>query len=133
MVTGEMERVNIEKGDTWPKVLKYNHDKYGDSRRAMRHKRHGIWQPYTWKDYYLNVKYLALGLLSLGFEAGDKLLIIGDNAPEWYYAELAAQAIHGASVGLYADSIPPEIKQIGENSDACFAIVENQEQVDKLL
>lgn len=123
----------IEKGDTWPKILKHNHDKYGDSRRAMRHKRHGIWQPYTWKDYYLNVKYLALGLLSLGFEAGDKLLIIGDNAPEWYYAELAAQAIHGASVGLYADSIPPEIKQIGENSDACFAIVENQEQVDKLL
>ncbi len=122
-----------DKGDTWPKVLKYNHEKYGDSRKAMRHKRYGIWQPYTWKDYYLNVKYLALGLLSLGFAAGHKLLVIGDNAPEWYYAELAAQAIHGASVGLYADSIPPEIKQIAENSDARFAVVENQEQVDKML
>ena len=122
-----------DKGDTWPKVLKYNYENYGDSRRAMRHKRYGIWQPYTWKDYYLNVKCLALGLLSLGFEAGHKLLVIGDNAPEWYYAELAAQAIHGASVGLYADSIPPEIKQIAQNSDARFAVVENQEQVDKML
>jgi long-chain acyl-CoA synthetase len=123
----------MDKGDTWPKVLKYNYEKHGDSRKAMRHKCFGIWQPCTWKDYYLRVKYLALGLFSLGFQPGDKLLIIGDNAPEWYYAELAAQAIHGASVGLYADSIPPEIKQIAENSDVRFAIVENQEQVDKLL
>jgi long-chain acyl-CoA synthetase len=135
MVEGsnDMEQLFKEKGDTWPKILKYNYEKYGDNRRAMRHKRYGIWRPYTWKDYYLNVKHLALGLLSLGFEPGDKLLIIGDNAPEWYYAELAAQASHGASVGLYADLIPVEIKQIAENSDARFAIVENQEQVDKLL
>jgi len=132
MTTG-IDQVYREKGDTWPKVLKYNYEKYGDNHRAMRHKHYGIWQPYTWKDYYLNVKYLALGLLSLGFEPGDKVLIIGDNAPQWYYAELAAQANHGASVGLYSDLIPPEIKYIAENSEARFAIVEDQEQVDKFL
>ncbi len=49
----EMEHGSSEKGDTWPKILKYNYEKYGDTRRAMRHKHHGIWQPYTWKDYYL--------------------------------------------------------------------------------
>ncbi len=128
-----MEQAYREKGDTWPKILKYNYEKYGDKRRAMRYKHYGIWQPYTWKDYYLNVKYLALGLLSLGFEPGDKLLIIGDNAPQWYNAELAAQANHGASVGVYSDLIPPEIKYIAENSEARFAIVEDQEQVDKFL
>jgi long-chain acyl-CoA synthetase len=132
MATG-IAPVNREKGDTWPKILKYNYEKYGDNRRAMRHKHYGIWQPYTWKDYYLSVKYLALGLLSLGFEPGDKVLIIGDNAPQWYYAELAAQAIHGASVGLYSDLTPPEIQYIAENSEARFAIVEDQEQVDKFL
>jgi long-chain acyl-CoA synthetase len=133
MATGRMVRPYNDKGDTWPKILKYNYEKYGDHRRAMRHKRYGIWQSYTWKDYYLNVKYLALGLLSLGFEPGDKLLIIGDNAPPWYYAELAAQANHGVSVGLYSELTPPEIKYIAENSEARFAIVENQEQVDKFL
>jgi long-chain acyl-CoA synthetase len=132
-MTTEMEQVYREKGDTWPKILEYNYEKYGDNRRAMRYKHYGIWQPYTWKDYYLNVKYLALGLLSLGFEPRDKLLIIGDNAPQWYNAELAAQANHGASVGVYSDLIPPEIKYIAENSEAKFAIVENQEQVDKFL
>jgi long-chain acyl-CoA synthetase len=132
MTTG-IEHVYREKGDTWPKILKYNYEKYGDSRRAMRYKHYGIWQPYTWKDYYLSVKYLALGLLSLGFEPGDNVLIIGDNAPQWYYAELAAQAIHGASVGLYSDLLPSEIQYIAENSEARFAVVQDQEQVDKFL
>ena len=132
MTTG-IEQVYREKGDTWPKILKYNYEKYGDNHRAMRYKHYGIWQPYTWKDYYLSVKHLALGLLSLGFKPGDKVLIIGDNAPQWYYAELAAQANHGASVGLYSDLIPLEIKYIAENSEARFAIVEDQEQVDKFL
>ena len=98
-----IEQIYKEKGDTWPKILRYNYQKYGADRRAMRYKHYGIWQPLTWKEYYLNVKFLALGLLSLGFEPGDKVIITGDNAPQWYYAELAAQANHGASVGIYSD------------------------------
>ena len=132
-MTTEIERVYREKGDTWPKILKYNYEKYGDNHIAMRYKQYGIWQRYTWEDYYLKVKYLALGLLSLGFEPGDKVLIIGDNAPQWYHAELAAQANRGTSVGAYSDLIPPEIKYIAKNSEARLAIVEDQEQVDKFL
>jgi long-chain acyl-CoA synthetase len=132
-MTTEIEQVYIEKGNTWPKILKYNYEKYGDKSIAMRHKHHGIWQRYTWEDYYLGARYLALGLISLGFKPGDKVLIIGDNAPEWYYAELAAQSNHGASVGLYPDLNPLEIKFIAQNSEARFAMVEDQEQVDKFL
>ena len=130
---GRMEQVHREKGDTWPKVLKYNYEKYGDHYRAMRHKHYGVWHPHTWKDYYINAKQLALGLLVLGFEPGDKVLIIGDNAPQWYYAQLATQANHGVSVGLFSDLLSSEIKYIAENSDAKFAVVEGQEQVDKFL
>jgi len=132
-MSARLEQVYREKGDTWPKVLKYNYEKYGDTHRAMRHKHFGIWQPYTWKDYYLNVRHLALGLLSLGFKPGDKLLIIGDNAPAWYYAELAAQANHGVSVGMYSELSPGEIKYIAKHAEARFAVVEGQEQVDKFL
>jgi long-chain acyl-CoA synthetase len=128
-----MEQVYREKGDTWPKILRFNYEKYDGQRRAMRHKHYGVWQPHTWKDYYFNVKHLALGLLTFGFEPQDKVLIIGDNAPQWYYAELAAQANHGMSVGLFSDLLPREIWQIAENCEARFAVVEGQEQVDKLL
>src|SRR4030042_6373734 len=133
VMTAEIERVYKEKGDTWPKILKYNYEKYGDTVLAMRHKNHGIWQRYSWKDYCLNVSYLALGLISIGFKAGDKVLIIGDNAPQWYYAELAAQANHGAAVGVYPELLPSEIKYIAENSEVRFAVVQDQEQVDRLL
>ena len=122
-----------EKGDTWPKILKFNYEKYGDQRRAMRHKHYGIWLPHTWQDYYLNVKRLALGFLALGLEPGNKVLIVGDNAPQWYYAELAAQANQGISVGLFSDLLPSEIKDIADNCEPRFAVVEGQEQVDKLL
>jgi long-chain acyl-CoA synthetase len=132
-MTADIEQVYKEKGDTWPKVLKYNYENYGDNRIAIRHKNHGFWQHYSWKDYYLNVSYLALGLIAIGFKAGDKVLIIGDNAPQWYYAELAAQANHGASVGVYSELLPSEIKYIAQNSEARFAVVQDQEQVDKLL
>ncbi len=127
------EPVYSGKGGTWPKILRFNYEKYGDKHKAMRYKHLGIWQPYTWKDYYVNVKYLALGLLSIGFEPGDKLLIVGDNAPQWYYAELAAQANHGVSVGAYSDLTPQEIKYVAKNCEATFAVVEDQEQVDKFL
>lgn len=126
-------QISKEKGDTWPKVLASNYRKYGDAAKAMRHKHYGIWQPYTWKDYYLNVKYLALGLQSLGFEPGDKLIIIGDNAPEWYFFELAAQANQGVCVGMYSECTPREIKHVAENCEAGFAIAQDQEQVDKFL
>ena len=52
--------------DTGPKLLKHNYEKWGDSKVAMRVKDWGIWQAYTWKDYYEKVKYLSLGLISLG-------------------------------------------------------------------
>lgn len=128
-----MNSLYAEKGDTWPKVLMYNYKKYGAKHKAIRHKHYGIWEPYTWKDYFEGVKYFALGLLSLGFKPGDKLMIIGDNAPHWYYGELAAQANHGISVGVYSELSASEVKYIAENSEAAFAMVEDQEQVDKLL
>ena len=131
MIT-EIHQERDRQCDTWPKVLKYNYEKYGDRYKAMRQKQFGIWQVYTWQDYYLNVKYLALGLLSLGFKAKDRMLIIGDSAPEWYFAELAAQSVHGVSVGLYSDLTESEIKHVLTNSESAFAFVEDQEQVDKL-
>ena len=118
--------------DTLPKLLFENYRK-NPSRVAMRKKDLGIWNPYTWEDCYINVKHFALGLKEMGFQPGDKLSIVGDNEPEWYWAELAAQAIGGTSVGLYIDVIPEEVLYIVRHSDSTFAVAKDQEQVDKFL
>jgi long-chain acyl-CoA synthetase len=46
---------------------------------AMREKRYGVWKPMTWREFQANVQRFALGLLSLGFEEGNNLAIIGPD------------------------------------------------------
>src|SRR5512136_2441463 len=96
-------------------------------------KKFGIWQRYTWTDYYKNVKYFSLGLISIGLERGDVVCIIGDNEPEWFWGEFAVQAAGGIATGVFVDSVPSEVKYHAIHSGARFAIVNDQEQTDKFL
>jgi long-chain acyl-CoA synthetase len=100
---------------------------------ALRAKHLGIWHETTWATYLDQVKQFSLGLRALGLDLGDKLAIIGDNRPVTVIAELAAQAAGAASVGLFQDAVPREIGYVVHDADARFAVVEDQEQVDKLL
>jgi len=119
--------------DTLPKILLSNYKKYGDKRIAVRQKDFGIWSRYTWKEYYENVKYFSLGLISLGLERGDSVTIIGENAPEWFWSEYGVQAVGGVPSGIYTDSIPSEISYIVNHAESKFVVAEDQEQVDKFL
>ncbi|WP_366922381.1 AMP-binding protein [Metallumcola ferriviriculae] len=119
--------------DTLPKLLLGNGRRYGKKRSALREKEFGIWQSVSWDRYVEAVKEFALGLYKLGFRRGDKLAIIGDNRPEWIYAELAVQSLGGISIGLYQDSQSKEVSYILNHSEAMFVVVEDQEQVDKIL
>ena len=107
--------------------------KYGDRKVAMRKKRFGIWQEYTWQDSFAAVKHFCLGLVRLGLQRGDKVIIIGDNDPQYFWAQLAIQAGGGVAVGIFTDSIPSEIQYIATHCDATFALAKDQEQCDKLL
>ncbi|MEW6448200.1 MAG: AMP-binding protein [Bacillota bacterium] len=118
--------------ETLPQLLVRNARRCGE-KVALREKEFGIWQTISWNEYLKHVRNFCLGLVSLGFEAGDKVAIIGDNRPEWIYAELAAQAGGGVSLGIYQDSLPREVSYVISHSDSRFVVVEDQEQVDKIL
>ncbi len=118
--------------DTFPKLLMHNAKKYGH-KTALREKDLGIWRSYSWIDYLNNVKYFSLGLIALGLEQGDKVAIIGDNSPEWVFAELAVQSALAIPTGIYQDSLVDEIKYLLDYMDVRFVVAEDQEQVDKLL
>ena len=122
----------MEKRDTIPQIIRSNSNRWS-SLPAMSMKMFGIWQRYTWHDYYQKVKHFSLGLISLGLEKGDVVCIIGDNEPQWFWGEFAVQAAGGIATGIFVDSIPSEVKYIAEHSDARFAIVNDQEQTDKFL
>lgn len=118
---------------TFPKLLKAQAAAFGTRKTALRKKGLGIWQNCSWQQYLDNVKTVALGLHSLGFNSGDKLAIIGNNRPESLFAEIAAQVAGGVAVSLYHDSTPQEVAGAIVQFDVSFVIAEDQEQVDKLL
>ena len=100
---------------------------------AQRKKRYGIWQEYNWNEVYDEVVKLAMGLDKLGLQAGDTLLIIGENDPEMYWAQIAAHALHCQTCCVFSDASPQDIHYVINSTDATFVFAHDQEQVDKML
>jgi long-chain acyl-CoA synthetase len=118
--------------DTFPRLLLY-HAHWRDKHPALREKNLGIWQTHTWAQTAAEVKKLAAGLHAMGFRRGEHLAIIGENRPRLYFAMMAVQCLGGIPVPMYQDAIAGEMVYVFHNAEIRFAIVEDQEQVDKLL
>jgi len=117
--------------DTFPALL-LHHARLRGEWTAIREKDLGIWQSWSWSQVAEEVRALACGLPP-GFKRGMNLAIIGDNRPRLYWSFAAAQSLGGVPVPLYQDSVAQEMLYVLENAEIEYAIVEDQEQVDKLL
>ena len=118
--------------DTFPKLL-VEHARIRGDRSSIREKEFGIWQAWTWAEVADEVKALACGFAAMGLKRGDKIAIVGDNRPRLYWTMTAAQAIGAIPVPVYQDSVAEEMAYVIEHAEVRFAMVENQEQVDKLI
>ena len=117
---------------TFPRLL-LQHGKTRPQHPAFREKDLGIWQTWNWQQVNEEVRALACGLAAQGFQRGMHLAIIGDNRPRLYWAMAAAQCLGGIPVPLYQDAPAADMAYVLENAEIVFAVVEDQEQVDKLL
>jgi long-chain acyl-CoA synthetase len=100
---------------------------------ALREKKKGLWRRISWNEYDTHVRNFCLGLKSFGLEKGDRVSILGDNCPEWLYADLATQAAGGISVGVYPTNSYVQVRYILDHSQSKWVIVKDQEQADKIL
>jgi long-chain acyl-CoA synthetase len=100
---------------------------------ALRHKDLGVWREYTWREYADHAARAGLGLLALGVKPGDHVAVVGDNRPEWLFADLGAQGTGAVVVGVYATSPASEIEYILEHAGCVVVVVEDEEQLDKVL
>src|ERR1043166_461959 len=116
---------------TFPKLLIPNAAPRG-SRVSMRHKDLGIWQAWTWAQVFDEGRAFSVGLQQLGLKRGDTFAIIGANRPRLYWAMCAGQALGAIPVPVYADSVADEMAYVLAHAEATVAVVENQEQVDKV-
>jgi long-chain acyl-CoA synthetase len=118
--------------DTVPKLLLRNAAQHG-ARPALRHKDFGIWQTWTWTALRDEVRAFAVGLRKLGFERGNAVAVIGDNRPRLYATFAAVQSLGGIAVPIYQDSVADEMAYVLDHAEVTFAVVQDQEQVDKVI
>lgn len=123
----------MDEPQTVPQHLLQRVAEYPPTKTALRQKEYGIWREFSWQDTAGQVEALALGLICLGLQRGDKVATVGDNDRHYLWAYLALLAAGAAQVGLFTDANPAEIAYIINDSDARFLFAKDQEQCDKVL
>ena len=117
---------------TFPRLM-LDHAKARPQAPALREKEYGIWQSTTWRELADEVAALAGGMAEAGLSRGQHIVIVGDNRPRLYACMLAAQSLGAIPVPLYQDAVAAEMVFPINNAEVAFAVVEDQEQVDKLV
>ncbi len=100
---------------------------------AMREKNLGLWEPETWADYWDAASIVGHALLSLGTQPGDRVAIHSENRREWLFCDIGITAVRAATVGLYPTNPAAEVLHVLADSGSRLIIVEDQEQLDKVL
>jgi long-chain acyl-CoA synthetase len=118
---------------TFPQILSRHAERLGPDRIGIREKAYGIWLTYSWQDYLRYTKLTGLGLVSIGLKRGENVGLIQDNHPEWLFSELGAQAFGGVTTTLFTSAVAKELVHGLNRIQAAYVIVQDQEQVDKLL
>src|SRR6218665_2796956 len=117
---------------TFPRLL-LEHAAQRPAAAALREKEYGIWQTLSWSGLAALVREMAHGLAQAGLRRGEHLVVVGENRPRLTAAMLAAQSLGAIPVPLYQDAVAAEFVFPVNNAEIAFAIVEDQEQVDKML
>ena len=102
-------------------------------RIALRHKARGLWRSISWVEYGEQVRRIALALIGSGLARGDRVCILGQTCPEWFFVDLAVITSGAISVGIYATNAPEQVAHVLDDCGAHVLFVENEEQLDKVL
>ena len=117
---------------TFPQLL-LKHATERPQAPALREKEYGIWQTHHWADLARLVEQVAAGLHQAGLQRHEHMVVIGANRPRLYATMLAAQSLGAIPVPLYQDAVAAECVFPLNSAEVRFCLVEDQEQVDKML
>ena len=96
-------------------------------------KQQGEWKSISWAETANQVRLLALALQEYGLNLGDRVVLVGENSPEWAIADFAVMAAGGVTVPTYITNTSNDHRHILTDSEATIAIVSNQKLADPLL
>ena len=105
--------------------------KYGD-KAAQRYKVGDEWVDTSYAELGEAVKEIALGLVDLGIQPGDKVSILAHTRPEWTEASFGILTAGGTLVTIYQTNSPEECQYVLEHSDSRAIFAEDAEQLAKV-
>ena len=114
--------MNIERTFDLLEHLRQNHNRAD----ILVAKREGQWIKFSAEDYGRTSRRFSYGLMSLGFEKGDKIATISNNRPEWNMADMGMSMLGVVHVPVYPSLGEEEYKYILEHSDAKMLLVHDR-------
>jgi long-chain acyl-CoA synthetase len=99
---------------------------------AIRYKRDDAWHDVSYAQLAEIVQEIALGLIDLGLQAGERICILANTRPEWSYADMGATSTGAVVVPIYQTNSPEECLWVISDSDASMIICEDEEQLEKI-
>jgi long-chain acyl-CoA synthetase len=107
---------------TIPTMVLSGEDRYRDH-PVCRTKYDGSYQDITWQDFANELNLFARGLLTVGFQPGDRAGIMSPNGPDWVWSDIAIQACGGISVPVYHTESLSNTLYILNNSGCRFLFI----------
>lgn len=127
-----MTSITFQGHDTPARVFRARVAQWGDA-PALRHKRRGLWQSYSWRAYFARARAFGLALADLGVQRGEVIAVLAENRPEWLFADMGAQCMGVVGNGVYPTASADQLRHILQDSGTRLLVVENQEQLEKAL
>lgn len=107
-------------------------DCLGD-RPLLGAKRDGAWHYLSWRQTIDAALSLAGGLVRLGLEPGDRVMLVSENRPEWAIADLAIMIAGGITVPAYVTNTTDDHRHILENVQARLVIVSTLALAERVM
>jgi long-chain acyl-CoA synthetase len=101
-------------------------------RVAVRYKQDGAWRDVTYAQLEEIVQEIALGLIDLGIEPGERVCILANTRPEWSYVDMAITSAGAVVVPIYQTNSSEECLWVISDSGASTIVCEDDAQLAKL-
>lgn len=104
----------------------------GDRPRFFVRDAAGAWQPVTWREFAVDVRKAAVGLMAHGFAKGARAAIFAPNRLAWLVASYGIQAAAGVMVPVYPASTAEQAAYVIAHSEADVVFVDTAALVARL-
>lgn len=115
-----------------PGYMKRAAERYAD-KIALGWKEGSTWKTFTYREYLKQIRTTAKAFIHLGLEEKHSVCILGFNSVEWFLSDLGAIFAGGIAVGIYTTNSPEACKYCAEVSKANIIVVEDEQQLEKIL